>query len=68
MTITSRLTEMTPAQADAYSDAIADVLCWLNGFLMGKGDDAEMPPGWRSLRDLNIALKDHAAAEERSQP
>ena len=55
------VTRMTAEQATAYSDALADVLCWFNGFLMGKGDEAEMPPGWRKLRDLSADLKEHSA-------
>ena len=55
------LTTMTARDATAYSDAITDVLCWFNGFLMGKGEDAEMPPGWRCLRSLGADLKEHAS-------
>lgn len=55
------ITSMTPKRADQYSDALADVLCWLNGFLMGKGEDAAMPPGWRLLGDLSADLKEHSA-------
>lgn len=57
----SELTTMAAEKADEYADALADVLCWFNGFLMGKGEDAEMPPGWRKLRELSATLKDHAA-------
>ena len=57
--MTTRLQRMSAEQADEYSCALADVLCWFDGFLMGKGDDARMPPGWHTLRELNIDLKDH---------
>jgi hypothetical protein len=55
------LDKLSAEKADAYADALADVLCWFNGFLMGKGDEAEMPPGWRKLRELSADLKDHSA-------
>lgn len=57
------LASMSADKADEYSDALADVLCWFNGFLMGKGDEAEMPPGWRKLRELSADLKDHVTEQ-----
>jgi hypothetical protein len=59
---------MTADKATEYADALADVLCWFNGFLMGKGEDAMMPPGWQKLRDLSADLKDHAAVLRGEQP
>lgn len=47
-----------PIECRLYSDALADVLCWFNGFCAAK-PDAPMPPGLDTLRTLNIKLKDH---------
>jgi len=43
--------------ARRYSDAIADVCCWLKGFQAAK-PDAELPPNWRVLMELNADLCD----------
>lgn len=47
------------AQLLEWSDAIADCTCWFKGFMAGKGDDADgvMPPQWRTLIEINIAIK-----------
>lgn len=44
------------AEAREVSDAIADVLCWFNGFAAAR-PEATLPPGLPTLRDLNIKLK-----------
>ncbi len=62
MTNPSPLVRMSAAKADIYSDAIADVMCWFRGFVAGKGEDAETPPGYRRLSELGSDLKDHADA------
>lgn len=46
----------TPRQAAMVSHAVADVLCWLNGFRAAGGDYAS-GLDLETLRDLNRALK-----------
>lgn len=62
------ITVLSADAATAYADALADVLCWFNGFLMGRGDEAKMPPGWELLRELSVDLKDHSEIVRRKTP
>lgn len=59
----SRLHLMHAAEARLYSDALADVLCWFEGFHAAK-PKAALPPGLDRLRDLNIMLKRQVEASE----
>jgi len=53
-----------PEKVDSYCDAMADVLCWLQGFQAGGG---EYGPGTiETLRNLNDALKSIQARQARS--
>lgn len=52
----ARTLAITPEQAQDYSDALADVLCWFRGF-RAANRKAGMPPGLSRLVDLNIDLK-----------
>ncbi len=45
-----------PLECREWSDAIADLLCWFNGFAAGR-PEAPLPPGIDALREINIKLK-----------
>lgn len=52
--------------ADLY---ISDILCYLRGFLAGKGeseDDCLLHPGLETLRNINLELKSQLSKRERS--
>ena len=49
----------TIADALSVSDALADALCWFQGF-RAANPEAALPGSLDTLRDLNIVLKDHA--------
>jgi hypothetical protein len=52
--------------AEAFSFALSDLLCWHRGYAAAKGDDtAHLPSGIERTRDLNIKLK--SAIEEASK-
>lgn len=55
----TKITDLTETESLAYADAIADALCWFRGFQAAR-PEAPLPPGIDRLRDLSIALKDHA--------
>lgn len=42
--------------AELFSDALADVICWFYGFRAGNSE-AQLPPKWGRLIDLNAKLK-----------
>lgn len=64
----TEITTMKHHAADRYAYAIADVLCWLSGYEQGKGEDAQMPPNWRQLRQLKAELHNHAATLRGDEP
>lgn len=45
-----------PGEAEGLSCTIADINCWLNGFVAAGGDMD--PINLHAMRNLNIALKD----------
>ena len=45
-------------QAEDFSAALSDILCWTRGFLAGLGENSSNAPiGVEELRSLNIILK-----------
>jgi hypothetical protein len=46
----------TAADAERYSDALSDAICWLDGFVAAGGQ--YHPHSIDSLRELNTKLKD----------
>ncbi len=50
------LPTITRAEAEAYSGALADVLCWFQGFVAADRD-APVPRSLDTLRELNITMK-----------
>lgn len=52
----TRAIEIESEEARYISDALADVLCWFQGFSAAK-PDADVPASLGRLRDLNIKLK-----------
>ena len=58
--------ELTPVtirlsvrDAEKFSHALSDILCWCRGFRAGLGENLSNEPiGDNTLRDLNIKLKD----------
>jgi hypothetical protein len=60
----TQLTGASPVQIQEWSDAIADCTCWFRGYraaFAAKDDGAEdyMPPNWRTLTEINLAMKAH---------
>lgn len=49
---------MSLEKADALSSGMADLLCWVRGYLAGNPDGANNPFGHEEVRDMNIKLKD----------
>jgi len=49
-------TLITPDEAEKYSDAISDVVCWLDGFKAAGG--VYYPDSIDVLRELNMNLKE----------
>lgn len=45
-------------QAEVWSDALSDILCWLDGFKAGGG--VYFPDSTEALRDLNRKMKEIA--------
>ena len=45
-------------EAENFSDALSDILCWTRGFFAGLGENiSNAPIGVEELRVLNIKLK-----------
>jgi hypothetical protein len=58
----TKLATVSAETAESWSDALADCLCWFQGYRAGRGrdfDHSEMPPGWRTLSEINLAMKEH---------
>jgi hypothetical protein len=47
---------ITEKEAENYSDALSDVLCWMDGFKAGGG--VYFPDSVETLRNLNLRMKD----------
>ncbi len=58
---------MTKADMEQLSYALADVLCWHNGFRAAKGDDAPFVNGLDVLREHNIFLRSRLADIDRHE-
>lgn len=50
---------MDKRKAEDLSFALADILCWLNGYEHGKGES--LPVDTKTLIDFNIDLKNQIA-------
>jgi hypothetical protein len=48
---------LLPEEARSYHDAIADLLCWFDGFRAGRGDSYSEPLGLDTLRELKLRLR-----------
>ena len=60
------MTDLTAEGAEAYADALADVICWLYGFQAAKPEGVNLPPRWREMISLSARLREHAS-EKRCQ-
>ncbi|MBP0484646.1 hypothetical protein [Sagittula salina] len=52
--------DMTREEAEAFSHALSDVLCWMSGFCAARaGTDTadDLPFNRHKVRDLNIKIK-----------
>ena len=55
--------KLTAEKARFYQEGVADVICWLKGYVAAQ-PVAEMPPGWRRLMELNGDLCDFIAEQK----
>ena len=62
LTVTLRL---STRDAERFTHALSDILCWCRGFRAGIGENLSIEPiGDNTLRDLNIKLKDAITESE----
>ena len=50
--------ELRLTEAEEFRDRMADMLCWVRGYMAGRGeDDTNNPMGYSAMEALNIKLK-----------